>query len=164
MKLLVDLNNRFLDGIRHRSAYEVARTPGTASDLEGFRGARQCLLVTFKRSGEAVPTPVNFGIADGRLYFRSESDSAKVRRLRRDPHVRVCPCTMRGKPRGSVVEGRAKVLSGEEAERADTALEANWTTSMRAMERGMDRLPVEIAYVEVEPVQPGDPASEGGGA
>jgi hypothetical protein len=61
---------------------------------------------------------------------------------------------MRGKPRGSVVEGRARVLSGEDAERADAALASNWTASMRAMERGMEQLPVEIAYVEVEPQDP----------
>jgi uncharacterized protein len=154
MSRLVDLQYRVLDRIRHRDAFEVARRPGTASGFDGFRGARQCLVVSFKRSGEPVPTPVNFGLATGRLYFRSEPRSAKVKRIRRDPHVRVCPCDLRGKPTGATVEGTARVLAGEEAERADAALAGNWTKGMKAMERGLDRLPIEIVYVEVEPVGP----------
>jgi uncharacterized protein len=151
MRRLVDLQYRVLDRMRHREAFEVGRRPGTAADLDGLRGARQCLVVTFKRSGEPVPTPVNFGLSSGRLYFRSEPRSAKVRRIRRDPHVRVCPCNLRGRPTGAMAEGTARVLSGEAAERADAALAGNWTTSMKVMERGLDRLPIEMVYVEVEP-------------
>ncbi|MGN6275326.1 MAG: PPOX class F420-dependent oxidoreductase [Solirubrobacterales bacterium] len=154
MNRLVDLQYKALDRMRHRNAFEVARRPGIATDFDGFRGARQCLVVTFKRSGEPVPTPVNFGLASGRLYFRSEPRSAKVKRLRRDPHVRVCPCNLRGRPTGEVVEGTARVLSSEEAEQADAALAGNWTKTMLAMERGLDRLPIEIVYVEVEPSAP----------
>ena len=155
MKRLIDLNNRILDRMRDRRAFEIAEREGVSGDFDGFDGARQCLLVTFKRSGEPVPTPVNFGLSSGRLYFRSESDSAKLKRIRRDPHVRICPCNMRGRPTGPVFEGAARVLDGDEAERADAALEGNWTATMKAMERGMDRLPVEIAYVEVSPRQGG---------
>lgn len=145
--------------MRDRRAFEAARRPGTAADLKGFDGARQCLLVTFKRSGEPVPTPVNFGLASGRLYFRSEPRTAKVTRIRRDPRVRVCPCNLRGKPTGETVEGRARVLTGGEAERADAALAGNWTKGMTAMERAMERLPIDLVYVEVELAPPD--ASEG---
>jgi PPOX class probable F420-dependent enzyme len=147
---LADLQYRVLDRMRDRRAFESAARPGTARDLNGFRGARQCLVTTFRRSGEPVPTPVNFGLSDGRLYFRSEPRSAKVKRLRRDPHVRVCPCNMRGRPTGEAVEGTARVLEGDAAERADAALAGNWTGPMKAMERGFDRLPIEMVYVEVE--------------
>ena len=156
MDRLADLQYRALDRMRHRDASAAARRPGTARDLSGFQGARQCLLVSFKRSGEPVPTPVNFGIAAGRLYFRSEPRSAKVRRIRHDPHVRVCPCDLRGRPRGESLEGRARVLPEAEAKRADAALAGNWTAGMKLMERGFDRLPVEIVYVEVEPAAAGE--------
>jgi PPOX class probable F420-dependent enzyme len=151
---IADLQYRALDRLRDRRALEVAGQPGSAANLSGLRGARQCLVVTFKRSGEPVPTPVNFGLASGRLYFRSEPRSAKVKRIRRDPHVRVGPCNLRGRPAGAMVEATARVLSGEAAERADAALAGNWTTSMRVMERGLDRLPIEMVYVEVEPSKP----------
>jgi uncharacterized protein len=161
MRWLVDLQYRVLDRMRHRQAFEVGRRPGTAADFDGLGGARQCLVVTFKRSGEPVPTPVNFGLAGGRLYFRSEPRSAKVRRIAHDPRVKVCPCNLRGRPTGPIVEGRARVLAGAKAEAADAALAGNWTTSMKVMERGLDRLPIEMVYVEVEPspVSPKEGAS-----
>src|SRR5919106_5880528 len=106
-----DVQYRVLDRMRHRRAFEVADQPGTAPDFEGLRGARQGLIVPFKRSGEAVPTPVNIGVSDeGKLYFRAEPRSAKVRRIRRDPHVRVCASDMRGKPRGPLAEGTARFV------------------------------------------------------
>ncbi|MGH2980790.1 MAG: pyridoxamine 5'-phosphate oxidase family protein, partial [Solirubrobacterales bacterium] len=90
---------------------------------------------------------------DGRLYFRSEPRSAKVRRIRRNPQVRVCACNMRGKPRGPSVEGRARVVADSEAPGADSALASNWTPGMKLFERGLERLPLELAFVEVEPAQ-----------
>ncbi len=152
---VADLQYRVLDRMRHREAFEVGGRPGAAAGFEDMGGARQCLVVTLKRSGEPVPTPVNFGIAGGRLYFRSEPRSAKVMRIRRNPSVKVCACNMRGRPTGPVVDGRARVLSEAEASRADEALAANWTAPMRAMERGLDRLPIEMVYVEVEPAPAG---------
>jgi PPOX class probable F420-dependent enzyme len=151
MSRLVDLQYRALERLRPRQAFEDARRPGTVDGLDGLRGTRQCLVVTFKRTGEPVPTVVNFGLAGDRLYFRSEPRSAKVRRLRRDPHVRVCPCSFRGRPSGPAVEGRARVLSESEARAADTALAGNWTGPMKALERGLDRLPIAMVYIEVEP-------------
>jgi PPOX class probable F420-dependent enzyme len=148
----MDLQYRVLDRGRHPRAFEAAREPGAAHDFSALRGARQALVVTFKRSGEAVPTPVNFGLdAEGRLYFRSEPHVAKVRRLRRDPHVRVAPCNLRGKPLGPMAEGRARVLPAEEEQRAYDALDANWSPAMKVLEKGADRLPVEMIYVEVVP-------------
>ena len=148
------LQYRLYDRMRHRRAFEVARERGTARDFEGLRGARQCLVVTFKRSGEPVPTPVNFGLSDdGRLYFRSEPHVAKVRRIRNDPHVRVCACNMRGKPRGEVAEGTARVLPESEHERAKAIVAANWRADMRPFERTLDRIGVPETYVEITPAQ-----------
>jgi uncharacterized protein len=153
---IADLQYRVLDRARHPRAFEAAREQGTASDFAGLVGARQCLVVTFKRSGEPVPTPVNFGVSeDGKVIFRSEPRSAKVRRISRDPHVRVCACNIRGKPTGPVAEGRARVLPDAENARADSVLASNWTAGMKLVERGLDRLPVEMAYVEVEPAASG---------
>jgi PPOX class probable F420-dependent enzyme len=152
IKTLADLQYRLLDRMRHREAFEAARREGTASDFESLRAARQCLVVSFKRSGEPVPTPVNFGLSDeGRLYFRSEPRSAKVRRIRRDPHVRVCACDMRGKPNGPLAEGAARIVPRSENERADSIVASNWNAPMKVLERGLDRLPLELAYVEVTP-------------
>ena len=147
-----ELNNKILDRLRHKAAFEIARREGIRSDFSSFRGRRQCLLVTFKRSGDAVPSPVNFGLSDdGLLYFRCDPDSAKVKRMKRDPHVRVCACSFRGKPLGPLVEGTARVLEGAEAERAAEVVAANWDLLNRIYERSVDRMDVPITYVEVRP-------------
>jgi PPOX class probable F420-dependent enzyme len=144
------LQYKVYDRMRHPRAHELARREGTARDFEHFRGARQCVVVTFRRDGEPVPTPVNFGLSDaGTLVFRTEPHVAKVRRLRRDPHVRVFPCNLRGKPLGPAVEGTARVVPDEERERARAVVEANWRADMRIVERGYDRIGVPTLYVEV---------------
>ena len=148
---LVNLQNRFYDRMRHREAFRVAREPGTTGDLDGFRGHHYCLVVTFKRSGEPVPTPVLFGLADGKLYFRTEAGTAKLKRIRNDPHARIGPCNWRAKPKGPLVEGVARVLPASRNEFAYAALRENYTFGQRMFESGIDRLPVEVIYVEVTP-------------
>ena len=143
---------KFLDAIRHGGAFEAANREGVVGDFSSFRGARQCLLITFRRSGEAVPSPVNFGLSDdGTLYLRSEPDVAKVKRLRRDPHVRVCACSFRGKPLGELVEATARILPDSETVRAHELIAANWDPMSRVFERGVDRLKVPLVYIEVTP-------------
>jgi len=146
------LQNRFLDRLRHPAAFEIAGRPGISSDFSSLRGRRQCLLVTFKRSGDAVPSPVNFGLShDGLLYLRCDPDAAKLKRLKRDPHVRVCACSFRGKPLGPLVEGTAHLLDAAEAEHAHAIVAANWDLLNRLYEGAVDRVSVPIAYVEVRP-------------
>jgi uncharacterized protein len=95
---------------------------------------------------------VNFGLdGEGRLYFRSEPHVAKLRRIRKDPHVRVGPCSFRARPTGPMTEGRARVLPREEHSRAHAALAANWGPGSRPYEWIADKVGPELAYVEVEP-------------
>ena len=150
IKRLAKMQYRFYDRMRHPEAFRVARQAGAARDLEGLRGHHYCLVVTFKRSGEPVPTPVLFGLADGKLYFRTEPQVGKMRRIGNDPHVRVGPCNWRGKPLGALVDGTARVLPADE-ETAYAALRANYTFGQRLYESGLDRLPIEMVYVEVVP-------------
>ncbi len=86
------------------------------------------------RSGEPVATPMWFGLHNGRAYVRSLADAGKVKRLRRDPHVRVAPCTVRGKPTGPVAEGRGRILSDGESALAERALDAHYGWRRRIYE------------------------------
>jgi uncharacterized protein len=142
---------KVFDRMRHPRAFEVAQEVGTAQNFDGFRSARQALVVTFKRSGVPVPTPINFGLSDGKLYFRSEPHVAKIKRLERDPHVRLCPCNLRGKPLGAMVEARAEVLPRRENERCHAIVKANWRFDTKLLERTYDRIGVPEIYVEVTP-------------
>src|ERR1044072_5829716 len=162
LDLAEKLNNKFLDRIRHKAAFEIARQEGIRADFSSFRGKRQCLLVTFKRSGDAVPSPVNFGLSDdGLIYFRCDPDSAKGKRMTRDPHVRVRASSFRRQPLGPLVEGVARILEGAEAKRAAVFVAANWDLLNRIYERSVDRMNVPITYVEVRP-SPCQPRRPGG--
>lgn len=157
MSRLMDAQYKVYDRMRHPRAFEVAGRLGTAHDFSALRGARQALVVTFKRTGTPVPTPVNFGLDDeGRLYFRSEPHVSKISRIRRDPHVRVGPCNLRGKPLGPMAEGRARVLEAHESEHAYEALSENWSAGMGVFEKAGDRIGVETVYVEVVPAGEGE--------
>ena len=154
MSRLLDLQNRFYDRLRSRAAHDAAKrsTPGTFDHLKGHK---YCLIVTFKRDGEAVPTPVWFGLDDqGRLYFRTGPEVAKLRRIRNDPRVLVAPCTVRGKPLGPSVEGTARELRAEEKEHAEAAIQSNYGVGRRLYEGAADAFAGEVPYVEVVPSQP----------
>lgn len=70
---------------------------------------RYLSITTFKRDGTPVSTPVWVAADDGALLVYSEADSWKVRRIRRDPHVRLAPCSARGAVRGEPAEGEATI-------------------------------------------------------
>jgi uncharacterized protein len=149
---LARANNRFLDSLRHRQAFEAAAQDGTARDVSALEGHKYCLLTTFRRDGTPVPSPVWFGLADGKVYFRSEAGVGKVKRVRNDPHVRVAPCSFRGKPLGPATEATARVLRTEEEARAEAAIGANYGAGRRIYE-GMGG-GLELVYVEVTPGEP----------
>jgi PPOX class probable F420-dependent enzyme len=81
-----------------------------AEPAAGFPG-RYLRVTSFKRDGTGVATPVWF-VADGdRLLALTDAGSAKVRRIRRDPHVLVAACRPDGRLRGPTVAAHAQVLT-----------------------------------------------------
>ena len=151
MSRVEELSNRFYDRIRSGAARDAAQA-ATTGNFDHVQGHKYALIVTFKRSGEAVPTPVWFGRDDtGRLYFRTGADVAKVRRIRNNPRVLVAPCTVRGKPRGPSVEGTARVVSEEEHDHAEAAIQSNYGLGRRLYEGTGERFAGDLVYVEVVP-------------
>ena len=71
-------------------------------------------LVTFRKSGTPVHTPVWFAEYEGRLYVMSRSDSGKAKRLRNNPQVEVAPSNIRGKRTGPGVPGKARVAADQD--------------------------------------------------
>ena len=67
-------------------------------------------VITFRRSGEPVATPVWFVEEDGRLYVDTDSESGKVKRIRANPHVLVAPCTASGKLTAPAAAATAEVI------------------------------------------------------
>lgn len=149
---LTDLSYRLYDRSRHRSAFDAATRPGTAPDFSGLRQGKYALLVTFRRDGTPVPTPVWYALHDDRrLVLSTEERTAKVRRVRHDAHARVIPSDARGKPLGPGVEATARVLTDPaEIDAAEAALDAKYGRSRRIYEKVMTDH-AATAYVELAP-------------
>jgi hypothetical protein len=87
-----------------------------------LRGQQYMNLVTYRKSGEAVSTPVWFAEANGRIYLFTNGETGKVKRIRNNPQVEVCAADARGKAHGALEHGHATIVSGAEASAADAAL------------------------------------------
>jgi len=82
-----------------------------AERLSSLARERHISLTTFKRDGTAVATPVWVVSDDGRrLLVWSGAQTWKVKRIRRDPNVRVTPCDAKGKVQGDSIDGTARLL------------------------------------------------------
>ena len=75
-------------------------------------------LETFRKDGTGVRTPIWFVEMDGELFLYTLADAGKVKRIRRNPRVRVAPCDIRGQVHGDWKEGSARFATEEEAKRA----------------------------------------------
>jgi PPOX class probable F420-dependent enzyme len=62
-------------------------------------------------------------VADnGHLLVETDADSYKVKRIRRDSHVRIALCDARGRLRGNPVDAEAEILPAGEQERVQRLL------------------------------------------
>jgi len=92
--------------------------PALAPPLSG----KYLSLVSFKRDGTPVPTPMWF-VADGdRLLAITDAHSAKVKRIRRNPEVTIAACAANGRVTGQPIAARAGILPPSELERAEALI------------------------------------------
>lgn len=89
-------------------------------------------LATYRRNGKAVETPVWFAARSGKIYVFTESRAGKVKRLRNDARIRIAPCGIRGKRKGTWIEGSARRIDDPELVRgAYQALSRKYGWRMR---------------------------------
>src|SRR5208282_3368379 len=84
------------------------RSGMAAPSFEQLAAERYISLVTFRRNGNGVPTPIWVAAADGKLYAVTNGTSVKMKRLKADDKVRLAACDARGNVRGEWVDGHAK--------------------------------------------------------
>jgi PPOX class probable F420-dependent enzyme len=72
--------------------------------------ARYVNLLSFKRDGTSAQTPVWAAPLDGKLVIFTAGDSYKVKRIRRNPQVRVARCDVRGKLLGPWLGGMCAIV------------------------------------------------------
>ncbi|PYX88380.1 MAG: PPOX class F420-dependent oxidoreductase [Acidobacteria bacterium] len=91
-----------------------------------LQGQKYISLITFRKNGMPVATPVWFAESNGKLYVFTNPRSGKVKRIRNNPAVKVAPSTMRGRVIGPEFSGKARILSPEEAAQARKLLEQKY--------------------------------------
>lgn len=93
---------------------------------------RYISLVTFKKNGDPVATPVWFAEMDGRYYVFTEGGAWKVKRLQRNPAVRAAPCRVLGSVTGSWVAGTGRIIDDPaRIRRAEAAFRAKYGWQIR---------------------------------
>ncbi len=109
-----------------------------------IQGKKYVSLITFRKSGVGVKTPVWFAEENEKLYVMTRSDSGKYKRIRNNPQVKLAPCSMGGKITGPEFSGTARVLP-----------EAQWPEAKKALHRKywLSRLPFwssKNVFVEID--------------
>jgi PPOX class probable F420-dependent enzyme len=82
---------------------------GEPEAFSRFEGENVISLETYRRNGEPVRTPVWFLKENGILYVHTDDSTGKVKRIRRNPKVRVAPSHFRGKPKAEYVDAQAEL-------------------------------------------------------
>jgi len=90
--------------------------------LAAFVGQTYLNLESYRKDGQGVQTPLWFAEEGGVLYSSTPAESWKVKRIRRNPKVRIVPSTLSGKPRGEWVEASARLEDGRAAARVQELL------------------------------------------
>lgn len=114
--------------------------------------ARYINLLTFKRDGSSVETPVWAAPLDGKLVIFTGGESYKVKRIRRNPKVRVARCDARGKVLGPWLEGTCAIV--EESARQARIVEGltrkyGWLMRMTNFFSAITGRTKKRAYLEV---------------
>jgi uncharacterized protein len=121
----------------------------------------QCIaLTTFRRTGQAVTTPVWFTQSLGTIYVETHADAGKLKRLRHTARVMFAPCTYSGKVTGSVSEGNARILAESEESAAASAALAKKYGLMRSLfhfarnaRRTLQRkAKAGVVYIAIDPI------------
>jgi len=120
---LTGFENRMLDRMRSGDADRAATDPPTGS-IKDLDKRKYCVLVSYRKNGQPMPSPLWFAIRDGKIY--THTGGMKVKRIERNPQVRIAPCTFRGKPTGAPFTATARVLPRSDTRAAHDALQKKY--------------------------------------
>ncbi len=117
-------------------------------------------LTTFRKTGEAVVTPMWFADRIGTIYVESGANAGKLKRIRHTARVTLAPCTIGGKVTGSEIEGEARILNESQEINAAKAAMSKKYGLMRNLYyfllntiRTIQRKPkMNLVYIAIEPV------------
>lgn len=115
-----------------------------------LKGEKYISLTTFRRSGQAVPTPLWFVEHNSMILIYTKSNSGKVKRLRNNPRVELAACDAMGKVHGPTLHGTARLLEPHETRFADRLLNRKYW-SKRFLNLGAMLSSHARSYYEISP-------------
>lgn len=105
--------------------------------IDELGDARYVNLETFRKNGTGVQTPVWVARRGAELVIFTNGDSYKVKRLRRNPTIRIAKCGVRGTLKGPWHDGTARLVSDEsEKQSAIRALHDKYGWQMKLADWG----------------------------
>jgi uncharacterized protein len=106
-----------------------------AERLAALAGERHISLTTFKRDGTTASTPVWVVSDDGkRLLVWSAATTWKVKRIRRDPRVRVAASDARGNVQGEAIDATARLLGPQAGDLVQKLLRQKYGLLKRSLD------------------------------
>ena len=81
------------------------------SEIQSLHAEKYILFETYKINNQPVKTPVWFVIHNDLIYVITREDTGKVKRLKNNQHVKIAPCTFKGKHLVKLQESRLKEIS-----------------------------------------------------
>ncbi len=112
------------------------------------------LLKTFRKNGDAVPTPIWFANENGKLYITTAHTAGKMKRIRNNGRATLTPCDQRGRiiGDGQEVAGIAREVPDAEYAHANAVLLRKYKLMYRVF--GLLRLLTgrKNTYIEISPV------------
>ena len=105
-------------------------TPPPSDAMRAIAGARYITLESYRRDGQPVRTPLWFASAPDAgapvFFIYSTADSFKIKRIRRNPTVRIAACDLRGTPSSLWIEAHAEIIAGADAAAGMRALDRKY--------------------------------------
>ncbi len=91
------------------------------------------LLTTYRRDGTAAASPVWFVTDHFEVRLWTDNGSGKIKRLRRNPHCTIAPCTFTGRVTGEALSDEARILPTADGPRIQAMLRAKYPIQKRAL-------------------------------
>lgn len=101
--------------------------------LAQFANQKYLNMESYRKSGEAIRTPLWFAQEGEVFYFYTVAHSFKVKRLMNNSRIRIAPCDMRGNLKGDWIDANARRLNDNEARHADTLLNQKYGWQKRLL-------------------------------
>jgi len=124
--------------------YQMAGTGIQSLDKQSYLS-----LITFRKTGVAVPTPVWFAAENGRLYVYSAASAGKIKRIRNNKQVQVAPCTANGRVLGPYVDAKCRILPADEGARVNALLVRKYGVLKRIMDLSAWIFRSKRAFLEI---------------